>query len=389
MLTPRAAGQGLRQGLLLPGTGGQGRRPRRWRRPQSQQAIQRLRPPRVRRSSSPSNPLEVPLDAKALVAAFDQWDRDVGGGEGASRRLTRSPTKAFAGAAPRGRDPPVRRQARPARTSTLTIRRGEFIALLGPVGLRQVDRAELPGRAAAADRRADLAGRHAARHAAARAARLRHGVPELRAVPAHVRARNIAFGLQMHGVAAGRGAPAGRRGDPPGAPRGARRQAARPALRRPAAAGRDRPGGRARAVAGADGRAAVQPGRQAAAGDAHRDPPAAPVARAHHRLRDARPGGGAVAGRPPGGAARRPGAAGRHARGAAHPAGQPARGRLHGLPQPAAAAGASSATATRWSSRATGSSCAAPRSGRSSPDDDGVRRGTAGGRPRRTTARTA
>jgi putative spermidine/putrescine transport system substrate-binding protein len=25
------------------------------------------------------NPLEVPLDAKALVAAFDKWDREVGG----------------------------------------------------------------------------------------------------------------------------------------------------------------------------------------------------------------------------------------------------------------------------------------------------------------------
>jgi len=26
-----------------------------------------------------SNPLEVPLDAKALVAAFDKWDREIGG----------------------------------------------------------------------------------------------------------------------------------------------------------------------------------------------------------------------------------------------------------------------------------------------------------------------
>ena len=26
-----------------------------------------------------NNPLEVPLDAKALVAAFDKWDREVGG----------------------------------------------------------------------------------------------------------------------------------------------------------------------------------------------------------------------------------------------------------------------------------------------------------------------
>ena len=78
----------------------------------------------------------------------------------------------------------------------------------------------------------------------------------------------------------------------------ARRQVPGAALRRPAAAGGDRPRDRAGAAAGADGRAAVQPRRQAAAGDAHRDPPAAPVARADHGLRHARPGGGAVARRP-------------------------------------------------------------------------------------------
>ena len=72
---------------------------------------------------------------------------------------------------------------------TLTIKRGEFIALLGTVGLRQVDGAQLHRRTAAAVRRQHLARRHAHRHAAAGEARLRHGVPELRAVPAHERRR--------------------------------------------------------------------------------------------------------------------------------------------------------------------------------------------------------
>ena len=52
------------------------------------------------------------------------------------------------------------------------------------------------------------------------------------------------------------------------------------------------------AAAGADGRAAVQPRRQAAAGDARRDPAHPQHARLLHDLRDARPGGGAVARRP-------------------------------------------------------------------------------------------
>ena len=158
----------------------------------------------------------------------------------------------------------------------LTIRRRRVRGPARPLRLRQVDRAELPGRAAAADRRQHLARRHADGQRAAGAARLRHGVPELRAVPAHVGARATSrFGLRMRGVPQGRdrAAASTRRCALVQLDR-ARRQAARPALRRPAAAGGDRPRDRARAAAGADGRAAVQPGRQAAAGDAHRDPAA-------------------------------------------------------------------------------------------------------------------
>jgi putative spermidine/putrescine transport system ATP-binding protein len=50
----------------------------------------------------------------------------------------------------------------------------------------------------------DLARRPAHRHAAARAARVRHGVPELRAVPHMSVEKNIGFGLRMRGVARAR-----------------------------------------------------------------------------------------------------------------------------------------------------------------------------------------
>ena len=96
---------------------------------------------------------------------------------------------------------------------------------------------------------------------------------------------------------------------------GTARQAARPALRRPAAARGDRPRHRGRAAAGADGRTAVQPRCQAAAGDARGDPAHPHDAGLLDDLRDARPGGGAVAGRPHRGDDRWPAAADRHTRG--------------------------------------------------------------------------
>ena len=60
-------------------------------------------------------------------------------------------------------------------------------------------------------------------------------------------------------------------------------------------------------------RAAVEPGRQAARADAHRDQEGAPDGAHHHRLRDARPGRGDDAGRPRGGDEPRRDRAGRHA----------------------------------------------------------------------------
>src|SRR5262245_36785836 len=64
------------------------------------------------------------------------------------------------------------------------------------------------------------------------------------------------------------------------------------ALRRPAPAGRDGPRDRARAAGIPDGRAALEPGREASRADAGRDPPAPAEARCHHDLRHARPSRG-------------------------------------------------------------------------------------------------
>ena len=82
-------------------------------------------------------------------------------------------------------------------------------------------------------------------------------------------------------------------------------------VRRPAAAGRHGPGHRPRPVGVPDGRAAVQPGRQAARADAHRGVQAAEAARHHHGLRHPRPDRGHDPGRPGRGHAQRHPAAGR------------------------------------------------------------------------------
>src|SRR5437899_2253424 len=70
------------------------------------------------------------------------------------------------------------------------------------------------------------------------------------------------------------------------------------------------------------GRAAVQPGREAAGADARRAQAAAPEAGHHHRLRDARSGRGDDAGGPHRGDVGGPGAADRPAAARVLPAGQ-------------------------------------------------------------------
>ena len=101
------------------------------------------------------------------------------------------------------------------------------------------------------------------------------------------------------------------------------------AVRRAAPAGGHGPGHRAPAAGVPDGRAAVQPGRQAPGADARRDRPAAALARHHHHLRHARPDRGDDAGQPGRGApAGRP-AADSLAAGAVPAAREPVRGRVH------------------------------------------------------------
>ena len=90
------------------------------------------------------------------------------------------------------------------------------------------------------------------------------------------------------------------------------RAQAQGAVRRPAPAGRDGPGDRPSAAGLPDGRAAVEPRRQAAGADPDRDRVAAAPARVDHRLRHPRPGGGDDDGRPGRGAQGRRAAAVRH-----------------------------------------------------------------------------
>jgi iron(III) transport system ATP-binding protein len=77
----------------------------------------------------------------------------------------------------------------------LDIHRGEFVCFLGPSGCGKTTLAAHHRGPGGADRRAHRAGR--ARHLAiaAGAARLRHRVPVLRAVPQPDVADNVAYGL--------------------------------------------------------------------------------------------------------------------------------------------------------------------------------------------------
>ncbi len=89
-----------------------------------------------------------------------------------------------------------------------------------------------------------------------------------------------------------------------------------PVVRRAAAAGGDGPGDRARAVGVLDGRAAEQPGRQAAGADARRGAADPAADQRGHLVRDPRPGRGDDDGRPGRGDAVRGAAAGRPPAGA-------------------------------------------------------------------------
>ena len=142
---------------------------------------------------------------------------------------------------------------------------------------------------------------------------------------------NMAFPLRLAKVDDERGqAPrGGGREDP--RPRAAPQPQARQPVRRPAPARGDGARDRAQPEGLPDGRAAVQPRREAARADA-RGGLADPVAAGHDDdLRDARPDRGDDARRPRRGHARGPAAAGRHAQEPLRAPRQPVRRGLHGV----------------------------------------------------------
>ena len=133
----------------------------------------------------------------------------------------------------------------------------------------------------------------------------RHGVPELCSLPAYERLRKHGVRTEdARGREAGRG-PSRRRGGAHPRPHGQPEEEAAHAVRRAATAGRDGAGDRTGAQGVSDGRAALEPRREAPRRDARRDLtyPARP--RRDDHLRHARSDGSDDHGRPGRGDARR------------------------------------------------------------------------------------
>ncbi len=142
---------------------------------------------------------------------------------------------------------------------------------------------------------------------------------------------NLGFGLKLRGAPKAEIARRVERGRAHPRARRAARPQARRALGRPAPARRDGPRDRARAARVPDGRAALQPRREAARLDARAAQPAARAARHHHGLRHARPGRGDDARRSCRGPAPRRPPAVRHAAGTVQAAGEHVRRGVHRL----------------------------------------------------------
>ena len=200
-----------------------------------------------------------------------------------------------------------------------------------PVRLRQDHRAA-HGRGPGADHRRLRPDRRSGREPSpAQEPRHRDGLPELRPLPAHERVQEHGLRAEAPEVRASRDRPprAGRSQGP--RPRGRARQAAANPVGRPAPAGRHGAGDRARAAGIPDGRAPVEPGREAARRDAGRDraDPARP--RGDDDLRHPRSGRGDDTRRPRRRHARRCPAAVRRPPDALRPADEPLRRRVHRL----------------------------------------------------------
>ena len=200
-----------------------------------------------------------------------------------------------------------------------------------PVRLREVHRPADDRRPGGHHRRRAADRRRGGERQGAQGPRHRDGVPELRALSAHERARQHGVRAQAAQDGPERDRREGERGRADPRPRAAPGPQARAALRRPAPARGHGPRDRARSRRVPDGRAAVEPGRQAARADAHRGLADPGPAGHHHRLRDARPDRGADARRPCGGHACGAHPAGGVADGPLQPPAEPVRGRVHRL----------------------------------------------------------
>ena len=189
---------------------------------------------------------------------------------------------------------------------SLEIGDGEFMVLVGPSGCGKSTLLRMiAGLEEVTDGRIDI-GDERGHRPAAEGSRHRDGLPELRALPAHDRRAEPRLRPQAAQDAEGRDPPPRRRGREHPRPRGPAEAQARRALGRPAPARRDGPRHGARAAGLPDGRAALEPRRQAARADARRARAAARPPQDDHRLRDARPGRGDDARRSRGRHARRP-----------------------------------------------------------------------------------
>ena len=175
---------------------------------------------------------------------------------------------------------------------------GEFVVLVGPVGLRQVDAAAHAGRPGGHHRRRDRDRRPVVNDLESKDRDIAMVFQSYALYPHMTVRENMGFSLRLRKADAGADRRARRqRGEDP-QPRHAARPLPARALGRPAPARGDGPRDRARPEGVPVRRAAVEPRRQAARGDARRDQGAAPAPEDDHGLRHARPDRGDDDGRP-------------------------------------------------------------------------------------------
>ena len=180
----------------------------------------------------------------------------------------------------------------------LEVASGEFVVFVGPSGCGKTTALRMIAGLETITSGNGEARRPGRQRPAAEGPRHRDGLPELRALPAHERGQEHGLRAQDARAPEGGDRPPRPRGGPHPRAHGLAAQEAAHALRRTAAARRDGPRDRPQPAGVPDGRAALEPRREAARGDARRDRahPARP--RRDDDLRHARPDRGDDDGRP-------------------------------------------------------------------------------------------